>query len=408
MENQKKIIILLTCFFGLLPLSGISLSIVTSYYLVVLAQILIIFLMIPFVYPFSFVTSYFYFTLLLLNCIILSTIASYFLYGNNGIEKSIYSFILLFLIFLSAPLLVESIVKVSICRLEKILKIILLIFLIIGYFGFLLQQKGLVEGKNLLFFSEPSHYAIILLPVATISILICTNYLSRFVLITLIFLLALLVENLTMLLSSAFITFLIMSKSIKTDKILKTILIFFIFTFIFVIMNKSYILDRVPLFTISKQNYSNDDLSSLVYLSGWDRAKFSLLDSYLLGQGFNRMGYVRAESYYQDVLTYLGFSNLNLYDGGTTGAKIICELGIFGIMLILMYLFYFCKLLREFIKNKINNFFDVFFTSYFLCYSFELFIRGIGYFSPNILLFVGSIYWIFKSKFTNEHCSKHS
>ena len=161
--------------------------------------------------------------------------------------------------------------------------------------------------------------------------------------------------------------------------------------FLFDVSSWDYFLNRID-FAETK------NLSALVFLSGWERAFLNLKDTFFYGVGFQQFGIVGELGSYQKILGSLGFEKLNLYDGRSTGSKLIGELGILGIALISIYLIYFIKIFLTLKKiiNKNTSLQFVFFASIFLMSSVEFFIRGVGYFSPTMFLFFASIMFFMK------------
>jgi len=155
-------------------------------------------------------------------------------------------------------------------------------------------------------------------------------------------------------------------------------------------MNLEYFYSRL-IFT------DTENLSVLVFLSGWERALLNIYNTYGLGVGFNQLGYIGSLGHSNEIMTKLGMSNLNLYDGGTTASKIISELGIFGLSLVIIYIFFLLKF-YFIVKQNLSHLDikDIYFFSCYMMFTIELFIRGVGLFSPTIFLFVVSIVYISK------------
>jgi hypothetical protein len=113
------------------------------------------------------------------------------------------------------------------------------------------------------------------------------------------------------------------------------------------------------------------------------------------------MGLVGPEGCYQDILSSMGYGDLNLYDGGANAFKLISELGIVGILILLIYLYYFAKSIIIIKRTSLRPY-QILLYSYFLSYFIELFVRGVGYFSYNLPFFLSSIYMIFSNR-NNKH-----
>jgi len=327
--------------------------------------------------------------------IYINTISSFFVYGGLELKKSLLSFIFLLIIFFIVPTITQFIYTNE----ELVKRIFYIAFFFIScllYLAYVLQKKNILINKNMIIYPEPSHVALMIVPISLFVIRLEKNIKIKIVHILNVLILSVLVENLTLFLG-AFLIFILTFKMNKS-MLLLYILIILTISFIFLLNEGklNYFLSRLTFNTES--NISN--LSVLVYLSGFERSYLSLLDSNFIGVGFNRMGYVGPIGKYQEILGKLGFFGLNLHDGGTTGSKLITELGIIGVFLLFLYLFLFIKIFIKF--GKFNNISDILFSSYFLAFSLELFVRGIGYFSPNLIFFIASIYYLFFKKNYHE------
>jgi hypothetical protein len=130
----------------------------------------------------------------------------------------------------------------------------------------------------------------------------------------------------------------------------------------------------------------SDNASVLVWLQGWESAAYALAQTSGLGIGFQQLGIVTVTGTVTDkILTLLGAS-LNDRDGGILAAKLVAEFGVFGIAALLAYCVAFA---RSFMKLRscalaggVLPAAAVFRLSAVVMLSIELFVRGIGYFSP--------------------------
>lgn len=143
-------------------------------------------------------------------------------------------------------------------------------------------------------------------------------------------------------------------------------------------------------------------MSTLVYLSGWERAYLNFNDTFGLGVGFQQFGIVGSPGEMMESLGALGAENLNLLDGGAVAPKFIGEFGLLGVAMLLVYLVYFAKSARWLRKVSMGEVAlqarpRVFFLSCFVMYCIDLFVRGTGYFSSSGFLFVASLIWLFYS-----------
>lgn len=148
----------------------------------------------------------------------------------------------------------------------------------------------------------------------------------------------------------------------------------------------------------SRIDIGGDNLSMLVFLSGWERAYLSFVDTYGFGLGFQQLGVYGSEGDIYGTIRQLAIGDVNLYDGGSNAAKLVSELGIVGVYIIAIYGF----LLKEsvtmirhifmqpvVIRRSYAN--EAFVYSSVIAYSLELFVRGQGYFSVGLVFLLIAI-----------------
>ncbi len=331
----------------------------------------------------SFVIISHQFIVTLLLLLILSTI----LYGMNGLEKSIFSLLYMYIIIMITPVLVEKIYMIDGRFLDKSMTVIFVFLITIGYLSLFIKIENLPD-KNVLIFSEPSHYALALIPIVYFLISSTKNPSSGILILLVTSILAFLIQNLTLLVGCIFSLFLYILKHSIRKKIFLPLFAIGLLAFIFT-LKSGYDYD----YFLSRLLLSTKNISSLAYLSGWERAYLSFFDSFMIGAGFNRMGLVGPSGAYQDILNEMGLIDVNLFDGTTVGSKIIYELGGLGIFLLILYMYFFLKILCKLKTIKSSH--DLFFVSYFLGIFIEIFVRGTGYFTLNLFLYLSSIYVLF-------------
>jgi hypothetical protein len=139
----------------------------------------------------------------------------------------------------------------------------------------------------------------------------------------------------------------------------------------------------------------NSNLSTLVYLQGWQLIFESLHNSTGWGLGFQQLG-IRGTSVEASDLIYMivgGYGNV--LDGGFTFAKILSEFGVLGMLLILGYLILAVAAMRQLraaAKAPTGvSASRVFAAAIIVCYGIELFVRGAGYFTATTALLVAAL-----------------
>ena len=244
---------------------------------------------------------------------------------------------------------------------------------------FVIISFGILGGnKKPLLFTEVSHLSLAMLPfIFYFSYMYRLN--GRYLLLNLSPIVFLAMVNSLTLLAGYVMVF------VFTLKMRQKIIISFLVFIIVLIMDTdiSYYFDRLNFMA----DYTN--LSLNVFLSGWERAYLNFIDTNGIGIGFQQLGYLGAEGYYQGLLNMYGWSTLNIYDGGSTAPKLISELGIIGVLFISFYIwgalkcYKFSKLLTLETNPKF-----IFYISCYITFFIELFVRGYGYLSIGVLLFI--------------------
>jgi hypothetical protein len=144
----------------------------------------------------------------------------------------------------------------------------------------------------------------------------------------------------------------------------------------------NFITDRLFLSAESK------NLSTLVFLSGYERAYLTIFEWSYIGVGFQQMGMVGPLGSIQSSIESIVGTTMNLLDGSTLFSKIVTEFGVFGIVVVLAYLLKCWVILRRLGSLDENPPTELFYTICFLGFFIMFFIRGAAYFSPSTFLFI--------------------
>lgn len=334
--------------------------------------------------------SHLYIFLILVLSFLIS-IYSYFLFDWFDLVRFLMSYFLITIYLIACAFFVALSQKINDDQLYKYITIIFYIVAIDGV-NFLIYKilNPFSTDPTLVFFPEPSHFSLIFLPLLLFKLLTCkyTLYANLLILGSLIFVIN--VQNLTMLVGLVFV---MLIYSIK-----KT-LIFFIIPIAVFVFFVGIDIENFEYYTSRLQLNDTENISALVFLSGWERALLNLSENSLFGIGFNQFGYDGKIGYYQNKIDSYGLSGLNLKDGGSLAPKLVAEFGFLGIILLSIYLVSFFKLLyRHKIKRFTNNFnyLDTFYYSIFMISFLCIFFRNSGYFSPIIFLLLCSIIYLIK------------
>lgn len=317
----------------------------------------------------------------------------FFLFDDN-LLKPISSVFGIFLIFTSCYLFALKLSHFNDEEIYTCLKSILFLLIILGWvsvlFGGYLPNFGF--EKYVFPFTEQSHYA---LTVGFLSIILgyYDKKLCLFILVNTL-LQALIFPNLTFLIFFVleFLVFYYSKNKTLFYVMFIPLAMLSIFLFQFIPQEKLfYFSDRVDF------DSSSTNQTALVYAQGIDDAFRALKETKGYGLGFQMAGTDKPGDYGYAIYNIAG-NFLNREDGGFLASKIITEFGVLGILFICIYLLKFSKNLSGILKvfnNKSFNFFSIAVVAFFV----ELFVRGTGYFSSQVVLI---IVFFFLSKFRNN------
>ncbi len=307
-------------------------------------------------------------TLIILIIILLSLIIG--LIGNsiNSIKlKPIFSFVLIILLYF----LIFSLIK-ALRNSELNFSCAYLIMLLIGVFGLLEIQPNLNKFYNKLVFpfSEPSHFNLAFGVISTAYMMKCKKNIY-IPIISVIY--AILFPSLSMMV-------LALMQALLIVRFKNILILFFLFFILNTQVNLSYFSARL--------GGQEKNASYLVYKQGWESIYETFVNLKIFGLGFQQMGLSGTTPIGDFLCNVYSFCSNN-YDGSFLLSKLVTEFGIIGFIFGLILSYY--SLFSMFILRK-NLKFQSFLTDYqILGYTFmyifliELFIRGYGYFSFNLI-----------------------
>lgn len=259
------------------------------------------------------------------------------------------------------------------------------------YFG-LLAGKGRYESYSGIFF-EPSHVAFSLFPSIAILLLAQRKMLRRIGMLALLGLMLFARSSTLISLTIAWIFF----QAFMQRNLTKGILIWTgVLSVGLLMVGYNSVLapfmDR--LLGVSVGTNNTDNISSLVYLQGWQDLWFNFKRTYGLGLGFNMMGctplpHVDARG----ALAGMFDIELNSEDGSFIFSKLVSETGVFGILFLFVIARWFVKLLHKIRKFEcdVKNNAIIIQTSLIFLFLFTSILRGGGYFNSAMLLWVVAV-----------------
>ncbi|MFN7695266.1 MAG: hypothetical protein ACK5O3_14620 [Burkholderiales bacterium] len=138
------------------------------------------------------------------------------------------------------------------------------------------------------------------------------------------------------------------------------------------------------------------NVSSVVYVMGWELADANLTSSAGWGLGLNRMGcFPRPFTPGVEVLDLLGLEDGNYNDGSFLVSKLLSELGFWGPLALLLLGFQFVRMARRVrAAGKAPVGLQSFLVAAFVCGVFGAFLRGTGYFAGPVMLAALSFFWM--------------
>lgn len=286
----------------------------------------------------------------------------------------------------------------------KFEKAILWIFILFLFFGLAAVFSGFEFGKffydtskPVFPFKEPSHYALAFAPLYGFFLLRTKGFISLCV-FCVVFLMAFFAQSFLLLVVATSLYLL----SIANKSLFIPVFFLVMVSVFLLVLSNDYYYERISI------GSSSDNLTALVYLQGVQDAFNSIKNTYGLGLGFQMLGFQEPSYAHYRILEVMGTDETgagsNRYDGGFLAAKIIAEFGIFGIIFSFYYLILMIKSCLFFLKNndveikKIHPL-TIFSLVCIISFSYEFFIRGMGYFTPGFFLFMFSFFYLKKARF---------
>lgn len=349
--------------------------------------IILLFNILYYVYNKKVVFTRFFVSLLILlvSFILIHTFFTrlYFNVGYNLI-RNLISLFLLSIFLLGAFNFSRVLLQLEPNVLRKIFTYFFYFFIFIILLSFVTRIVDSEYAKPIFPYSEPSHLALFFGPIIGYLIMSCQSSKKRLFFVFTGIIISLLVQNMTLL-----VTIVILSIFIYNIYVFPILILGGLGLFYF--SDLEYFTSRLDFNNMEQTN----NLSSLVYIKGFQLMEEGLRISNGFGIGFQQLGYVPVGTEIGDYLaSIMNGIELNTNDGGFSAVKIVAEFGIFGLVLILSYVVYLIKQWMNFKNRSINKLSSneaLFFASIITIFS-EFFIRGLGYFTPSMFLFVTVVF----------------
>lgn len=332
-------------------------------------------------------------TFVFLGSVFLLILISLIVYFISGNIKSLTAIALIPLMF--AALCFAQ--KLAATKTEKLLNtffvflVLLIIFGWLGLFGISQYGNYLRAAKGFPPFSEQSHYALSAGLIAVALTFSTTKKEFLFIFLNLLAQ-ALLLPNLTLLVFCALsaFAFSLRFRSKYFIIFLPPLLISAVWVAFVFISDVDYFSNR-----LSFQDSSN--VTTLVWIQGWELAHKTMQDTNGFGVGLQMLGLDQSqltESSYK--IQKLAGRVLNIEDGGFLASKVVSEIGVVGLLIVISYVLFICTFIKNMVwrsnqfKNtaRDNDFFSrkAFLGGMVFAFIVEMFLRGYGYFSPGLFL----------------------
>jgi len=251
-----------------------------------------------------------------------------------------------------------------------------------------LLYPGNGYAKPVFPFTEPSHFVLIFMPFYLYTCVTARSG-GRLLLLGLGLVLIFLLESLTLGLGWLIVALVCMRGLVLPMLVVGALAV------VLTLLDLTYFLERLDF------SDANQNLSTLVYLQGWELATEALSATRGWGEGFQQLGLQGTDSPTSQVIFLLIGSDANILDGGFTLAKLVGELGFLGIVIVASLLtasFRSVMALRESARQPGLAPAPLLFAhAVFAGFLVELLVRGTGYFTGTTLLLVAAT--VLRSRF---------
>jgi hypothetical protein len=264
---------------------------------------------------------------------------------------------------------------------DRALRVDFAVMCVVGIFGVLsiAPPTAIPRTKPVFPFTEPSHFALAFVPLLMYRCTVSKGW-YRLLFLLFGFVVALLLQNLTLIIGCILI-------AIVTLRHPAMLIFIALLALAGAQIDSSYYVERLDLLG------DTQNLSSLVYLQGWEMIGESLSNSHWWGLGFQQLGVHGTDVGAADSIQKLVDASLNQLDGSFTGAKIISEFGIFGIVLVLYWLLIAARSALAIRRGISMSAAEMFAYCTIVSSSLDLLVRGSGYFSTSMLFLIAGFWF---------------
>ena len=325
-------------------------------------------------------------------------------------DRQLLAIFLFFIMLAIAGVFSNVIYKCNDLVLLRVLKLLVIVGLLIGFGSFVIDLNILNYNKAtkpMFPFSEPSHYALGFASFFLVAGIISSKV-QRILLLILIILLGALKPSITLLVVAFVMVVVYYILPLKIDKI--------VFFAIFVVAGAyalslvetsklSYFYERIP-FAENVEHpviHGSANLTALVYMQGWEILSDTMVNTDGLGVGLYNMGKV-IPGHYAEIIYKKDGRYRNREEGSFFASKLVTEFGIVGVLVLFAYCASLLKSLRFFYRlgRHIDNKYrtkeaiypvsQIYAHSVIVVFVVEAFVRGVGYFTIGVFLLMVAMF----------------
>ena len=239
------------------------------------------------------------------------------------------------------------------------------------------------SDKAIVIFSEPSHFGLAYVPILLYRCSVARRR-TQFALIAVALALGTLLQSLTIIAGILVLSTLLLRR-------MPLILLLMAAAAGAFALDLTYYAQRLTL------SADSDNLSALVYMQGWERAALNFVETRGVGVGFQQFGIVGPTGGFAERIIDILGDSINLLDGGSTASKLIGEFGLLGVVAVAAFVRMAIRGARYIRRAQLfqapaqRDPKRLFLYSLVVSYTFELFVRGVGYFSPGGFLALAAL-----------------
>lgn len=276
--------------------------------------------------------------------------------------------------------------------------------LLAGFAGFIIeallpgsfphQAAYRTEGKLSGLFNEPSHVAFSLFPSIAILLVAESKQMRRKGILAIVCLLFFSLSSTLIALIVAWVLYRMFVQGKLRQALLASLAMALIVSLVTAINYDRFVRPTLERATGVFATSETENVSSLVYLQGWQDAWDNLLRTKGLGLGFNMMGCTPLPDVSARYILAHAFDiQLNSDDGSILFGKIVSETGVLGILFFVVIIWWWIRIekkIREYDLSKSTAAISIQ-TALIFSYVTIFFIRSTGYFSGCFLVFVVAV-----------------